>query len=207
MASCLRQPYRCPGSHTGRNQLSDAHLYPAPRTLRAASVGDSRPCEFLVLATEELFAGKLKAMIDRRHPRDLYDLFRFAKSSLPYDSEILRKLAVLFSSTMDRDFRTYKIDRISQVDAKHVETLLYPLLKADDRPSATEMLAAAKPLLENVLDHGREADYLAAIAEGRYQPELLFPEEPEIVERIRQHPALIWKADNVARHLRQFKKS
>jgi predicted nucleotidyltransferase component of viral defense system len=68
------------------------------------------------LATEELFAGKLKAMIDRRHPRDLHDLFRFAKSNLPHDPEILRKLAVLFSSTMDRDFRTYKIDRVFQVD-------------------------------------------------------------------------------------------
>jgi hypothetical protein len=177
-----------------------------PRALPAARLGDPHPCEFLVLATEELFAGKLKAMIDRRHPRDLYDLFRFAKSNLPYDSEILRKLAVLFGSTMDRDFRTYKIDRISEVDAKHVETLLYPLLKANDRPPAAEMLAAAKPLLENVLDHGREAAYLAAIAEGSYQPELLFPEQPEIAERIRRHPALIWKADNVARHLTKSKK-
>ena len=63
------------------------------------------------------------------------------------------------------------------------------------------MLAATKPLLESVLDHGREAAYLAAIAEGKYQPELLFPEQPEIVERIREHPGLLWKADNVARHL------
>ena len=178
----------------------------SPQALPAANVGDPQPCEFLVLATEELFAGKLKAMIDRRHPRDLYDLFRFAKSGLPHDSEILRKLAVLFSSTMDRDFRTYKIDRVSEVDAKQVESLLYPLLKANDRPTATEMLAATKPLLESVLDHGREAAYLTAIAEGRFQPELLFPEQPEIVERIREHPALIWKADNVARHLTKLKK-
>jgi predicted nucleotidyltransferase component of viral defense system len=177
-----------------------------PRVLPAASAGDPQPCEFLVLATEELFAGKLKAMIDRRHPRDLHDLFRFTKSNLPHDSEILRKLAVLFSSTMDRDFRTYKIDRMADVDAKQVESLLYPLLKADDRPTATEMLAATKPLLETVLDHNREAAYLAAIAEGKYRPGLLFPEQPEIVERIREHPALLWKADNVARHLAKSKK-
>jgi len=48
-----------------------------------------RACEFLVLAAEEVFGGKIKAMIDRRHPRDLYDLFRFAKSALPHDAEIL----------------------------------------------------------------------------------------------------------------------
>jgi hypothetical protein len=178
-----------------------------PRVLPAASAGDPQPCEFLVLAIEELFAGKLKAMIDRRHPRDLYDLFRLTKSNLRYDSEILRKLAVLFSSTMDRDFRTYKIDRISEVDAKQVETLLYPLLKAHDRPTLGQMLVATKPLLESVLDHNREAAYLAAIAEGEYRPELLFPQKTDIAARIREHPALIWKAENVARYLNKSKKT
>ncbi len=178
-----------------------------PKVLPATSIADSQACEFLVLATEELFAGKIKAMIDRRHPRDLYDLFRFTKSRLAHDPEILRKLAVLFSSTMDRDFRTYIIDRVSEVSAKDIERHLYPLLKADDRPAGAEMLAAAKPLLESVLDHRREAGYLATIAEGLYQPELLFPKHPEIVERIRLHPALLWKAENVARYLSQSKKS
>lgn len=172
-----------------------------PRELPAARLGDSQPCEFLVLATEELFAGKLKAMIDRQHPRDLYDLFRFTKSSLPRDSETLRRLAVLFSSTMDRDYRTYTFDRVLKVDAKQIDNLLYPLLKADDRPAAAEMLVATKPLIESALDHSRDAAYLAAMGEGRYQPELLFPKQPEIVERIRRHPALLWKADNVARYL------
>jgi predicted nucleotidyltransferase component of viral defense system len=42
-----------------------------PRVISAETFADSPPCAFLVLATEELFAGKIKAMIDRRHPRDL----------------------------------------------------------------------------------------------------------------------------------------
>jgi predicted nucleotidyltransferase component of viral defense system len=58
-----------------------------PGVLPAAGAGNPQPCEFLVLAAEELFAGKLKAMIDRRHPRDLYDLFRFTKSNLRYKVE------------------------------------------------------------------------------------------------------------------------
>lgn len=178
-----------------------------PRVLAAAGIGDSPPCDFLVLATEELFAGKIKAMIDRRHPRDLYDLFRFTKSSLVYDSDILRKLAVLFGSTMDRDFRTYTIDRVSEIDTKEIDRLLYPLLKAEDRPKPVEMLDGARPLLTSVLDHAREDDYLAAIATGKYQPELLFPKHPAIAERIRLHPALIWKAQNVTQYLAQTNKS
>jgi predicted nucleotidyltransferase component of viral defense system len=178
-----------------------------PKVLPAAPIADSEPCDFLVLATEELFAGKIKAMIDRRHPRDLYDLFRFTRSRLVHDSEILRKLAVLFSTTMDHDFRTYAFGRVAEIDAKEIDRHLYPLLKAGDRPTAVEMLAAAKPLLQGVLDHRREAGYLTAIAAGKYQPELLFPKHPQIVERIRLHPALVWKAENVAQYLSQFKKS
>jgi hypothetical protein len=63
------------------------------------------------------------------------------------------------------------------------------------------MFAIAKPILEGVLDHTREHDFLEAMAAGKYQAELLFPTQPEIVERIRQHPALLWKAENVARYL------
>lgn len=177
-----------------------------PQVLAAAPAIGSPPCEFLVLAAEEVFGGKIKAMIDRRHPRDLYDLFRFAKSGLPHDAEILRKLAVLFCSTMDRDFRTYTVERISAVDEKELGRLLYPLLKADDRPKPAEMLAATRPLLEGVLDHTREEAYLVSIASGKYQPQLLFPKHFEIVERIRLHPALLWKAQNVAAYLAQSRK-
>jgi len=68
------------------------------------------------------------------------------------------------------------------------------------------MLAATRPLLEAVLDHTREEAYLVAIASGKYQPQLLFPKHPEIVERIRLHPALLWKAQNVAEYLAQSRK-
>ena len=81
----------------------------APQLRQAISIGDETACEFAVLAIEELFAGKIKAMIDRQHPRDLYDLFRFREANLTCDSELMRKLAVLFGSTLNRDLRSYNI--------------------------------------------------------------------------------------------------
>jgi len=102
--------------------------------------------------------------------------------------------------------RTYQMDRFKALDQKELERLLYPLLRADDRPTLEKMLSAVSPLLKTVLDHERESSYLAAIASGKYQPELLFPKHPEIVERIRQHPALLWKAANVAEYLSKSKK-
>jgi predicted nucleotidyltransferase component of viral defense system len=177
-----------------------------PQELNAAAIGDAAPCRYLVLSLEELFAGKTKAMIDRHHPRDLYDLYRFSNAGLTHNAELLRKLAVLFASTMDRDLRTYHMDRFQALDQKELERLLYPLLRANDRPTSETMLPAVSPLLKTVLDHDRESTYLAAIVSGKYQPELLFPKQPEIVERIRQHPALLWKAANVAEYLSQSKK-
>jgi len=99
----------------------------------------------------------------------------------PHEPEILRKFAILFCSTMDRDFRTYAIDRIREI-------------------------MAAMPILEPLFDNKREEPYRAAIAEGTYRPELLFPKRPEIVARIREHPALQWKAQNVREFLTKSKK-
>jgi len=177
-----------------------------PQELAAASIGDAAPCRYLVLEIEELFGGKTKAMIDRHHPRDLYDLHRFSTARLHHNPELLRKFAVLFGSTMDHDLRTYHMDRFKVLDQKELERLLYPLLRADDRPAADEMLKSVSPLLATVLDHNRETSYLEAMASGKYQPELLFPEHADIVERIREHPALLWKAANVAEHLSKAKK-
>ena len=99
------------------------------------------------------------------------------------------------------------MERASYVDAQQIDTLLYPLLRADDRPLLAEMVAAARPFLEGGLDHKREEPYLAALAAGRYQPELLFPQHTEIAERIKLHPAVLWKAQNVAEHLARSKRS
>jgi hypothetical protein len=67
---------------------------------------------------------------------------------------------------MDRDFRTYAMDRFDAIDPKELERLLYPLLRADDRPTAPEMRKAVSPLLAAVLDHKREAAYLEAMGQG-----------------------------------------
>jgi predicted nucleotidyltransferase component of viral defense system len=185
------------------NFLMRACVFP-PKVRLATPIADEKSCEFAVLAVEEVFAGKIKAMIQRQHPRDLYDLYRFVRTGPAHEAGLLRKSAVLFASTMDRDFRTYDVKRFT-IDAEDIKRLLYPLLKAEDRPTGAEMFAVAKPLLLGVLDHNRESGFLEQMAAGKYAPELLFPEHPDIVERIRRHPALLWKAKNVADYLSRRK--
>jgi predicted nucleotidyltransferase component of viral defense system len=172
-----------------------------PQTLKAIRLADEAPCEFSVLAIEELMAGKLKAMIERSHPRDLYDLYRFSQAGVSYDSELLTKLTVLFASTLAHDLRSYTLDRYDRVKREDIERLLYPLLRFGDRPTTEDMIATIRPALASVLAHAKEKTYLDAMARGEYRPELLFPNRPDIVERIARHPAVLWKATNVAEHL------
>lgn len=119
----------------------------------------------------------------------------------------MRKLAVLFGSTLNRDLRSYNMSRFADIDEEAIKRLLYPLLKAGDRPTGAEMFAVAKLVLEGVLDHGREGNFLEAVAAGKYQPELLFPQNAAILSRIRNHPALLWKAENVRQYLSRQKLS
>src|SRR5437899_1929464 len=74
-----------------------------PQLRQAVLIGDEPACEFPVLAIEEVFAGKIRAMIDRKHPRDLYDLFRFRKAGLRYDSDLMRRLAPIVERAKDRE--------------------------------------------------------------------------------------------------------
>ena len=67
------------------------------------------------------------------------------------------------------------------------------------------MRASVRPQLAPVLDAGREGVFLDAMAKGRYHPELLFPTRPDIVKRIEGHPALVWKALNVAQYIAKAK--
>ena len=177
-----------------------------PVILSAASLGGEEGCRFTILATEELFAGKLKAMIERNHFRDLYDLYGFKKSGIPHDPDLLRRLAVLFAVTMPVDLRRYDISRYP-ANARLIVRELYPLLRSDDRPGATEMTRVVRPLLDSVLDHRREAPFLEAIANGQYEPGSLFGDHPDILSRVIDHPALLWKARNVRDYLNSTKDS
>jgi hypothetical protein len=59
------------------------------------------------------------------------------------------------------------------------------------------MFRVVAPVLRDVLDHDKKRAYLEAMTRGKYQPELLFSDSPEVAQRIASHPALLRKALNV----------
>ena len=46
-----------------------------------------------------------------------------------------------------------------------------------------------------------EREYTDRVHAGELLPELLFPDDEELTNRLKCHPALLWKIENVKRHL------
>jgi predicted nucleotidyltransferase component of viral defense system len=86
--------------------------------------------------------------------------------------------------------------------ADGIERQLLPMLQssADVRPDrlAREAWDAVKHLTRPTRT---ESQYLAALAQGELRPELLFPGDAASTRRVKTHPALLWKLENVRAHL------
>ena len=160
----------------------------------------------LVLDLHELAGGKLAALFGRSASRDVYDMVRlFEQPAL--DPEKLRLAFVVYGAMSRRDFRGISVDEI-EIDPQDATSELLPLLRGDLGPSAEdveswccELAARCIEGLSAVLPYeSRETEFLDAIQErGEIRPELL-TSDPALQERIRSHPALLWKALNVKRH-------
>ncbi|PYO53538.1 MAG: hypothetical protein DMD83_23975, partial [Candidatus Rokuibacteriota bacterium] len=62
------------------------------------------------------------------------------------------------------------------------------------RHALTEALAPIMTGLVTLSDP--EKAYVERIQWGEFQPELVVEDEPELLERVRRHPMLLWKAEN-----------
>lgn len=177
-----------------------------PRMMESAAIHNDLPCTARVLQLEELFAGKMHAFLDRRHPRDLFDLHNLVKRQSIFDWNLWRKLTTAFVSCLPSDMRRLTPDRLFSEFSDDTLALLYQTLRHQDRPSIAEMIATVHPLVEELLSFdSNEESFLNGINEGEIRADLLFPDNPDMAERLLIHPALQWKVDNVREHRRAGK--
>lgn len=104
------------------------------------------------LKTEELFGRKVKALVARATPRDLYDIDRLLSSEIQTDREIMKK-CFLFSLCLDGDPRqvgsySHILDQISPNDIKRS---LLPMLRKGEATDLEKMKGRVTPLLEQFL--------------------------------------------------------
>lgn len=152
---------------------------------------------------DELLAGKLLALLDRCAARDAWDVANLASPlKARLDQPAFRSRFVGIAGTLDHPLNTYGRERLeSQLTRQEVEERLLPMLAQGRSVEADELVDAAFVRLEPLLDlRPEEMLYMKSLAEGRLALDSLFHDRAEL-ELFSSHPALLWKAQNVRRHL------
>lgn len=149
----------------------------------------------------EIYAAKLCALLSRTTARDLYDVYTLSKYDLFDDEEkkLLKKCFMLeYIAVNDYKLKDMKIDNIEKLKRQDIKTKLLPTLK-DRNPrnsNVDKMKQAVREYVKDILiidDNTKE--FYDKFQKGIYEPELLFNSE-EIVERIKEHPMIMWKLNN-----------
>lgn len=159
--------------------------------------------EVRVVPLEELFTGKLRATLDRAMPRDLFDTIRLPGYAADmWGSTRLRQIHVALGVTLPLPLYQYGRDRFDRVTDRSIEEQLLPMLQGNARPLASELKEKAWFVMEPLvtLDEA-EREYVDRVHAGELSPELLFPDDEELVGRLARHPVLLWKIENVRQHL------
>jgi len=149
------------------------------------------------LANAELFGSKIKALIERTAARDLYDVYTMLKQGVFSDSEqqMLRKTILFYLAVGGNipPMNEYKFDAIEKLNFNQIKRKLIPVLKKNDKFDFEVAKSVVRAYLsELMILTDVERQFVEKFNQGIYHPELLF-DEPEIVDRIKEHPMAIWK--------------
>ena len=156
--------------------------------------------DVLSYRSEELFAGKLNALLSRATPRDIYDADLIAGGVHPFDGPLLRKMTLFFLSLSPGDVRTMRPDAIEDVTDKNIRDILRPMLSRTVVPDLAAMkkniLGFVRPMLDLTPDERRFFD--AFYGERRMEQDLLFG-ELSVPQGLSRHPAIVWRLMQLSR--------
>ena len=151
---------------------------------------------------EELFGGKIKALMDRSAARDLYDVFKLSQVLKSFDLVKLKKNLVLFGITCDDDWRKKDLRTVDGIDQKMADEQLLPLLRSTDSVELKFMKKTVKEFLAQLMEYTKDEQRFMNrfLDDGIYEPLLLFNEEKQ-AKRLEKHPAVLWKLQNHRQYL------
>lgn len=148
------------------------------------------------LASIEIFASKIVALLTRAAARDLYDINNMIYFGLFDETELplLKKCAIFyFAISGEAASEAFNFGKLNELTEYKIRTDLYPVIRKKERFDLT----AAKQRAINFLSmfsklNDNETEFLRRFKNSEYRPELIF-EDVHILERMRNHPMAIWK--------------
>ena len=201
--------YPAASGQSGRIDVDVNYMYRVPlwpiATMDSRSLGRWQATGIPVVEIHELAAGKLVALLDRRKARDLFDS-SLVLSVTGLDNKMLRTAFVVYGAMERRDWRTVSAEDVA-FDSAELSGQLMPALRTVGAEgldavgyghTLVEQCRAGLGALLPLRDSERAfLDLL--LDEGRLDSTLLTP-DTALQERIRAHPLLEWKAQNVRHH-------
>lgn len=149
------------------------------------------------LAPVELFGSKIKALLERTAPRDLYDIYNMIRSDL-FDENmlsLLRKCTLFYRAVGSTGsfHEEIDLDSIDQLTFAKIKQTLLPVLRKNEKIDLDAMKSDVRDYLAKLLVFTEnEKAFLHAFSQGVYAPELLFDND-EIINRVKDHPMALWK--------------
>ncbi len=165
--------------------------------------GGLEPPTSLVVSLGELCVGKIMALLDRGAPRDAWDVARLPDlPDAPLASTRFRAQFLALSVILDHLVTSYTRERLAaRLTERTIRDQLLPMFTTGEEPSAEELVGRAWAVVEPLLElTPEEMEFVEAIANGEFRPELLG--HPAALE-LRGHRAIEWKLKNVREHLRR----
>jgi predicted nucleotidyltransferase component of viral defense system len=178
------------------NYSMRVHIYPlVHRRIQTGGVLE----EFDVLSVDgtEIFGSKIKALLDRAAPRDLYDVDNMIKYELFCGNEernMLRKCAVFYMAVGNRQVpEKINLNAIDEITWYRIKTDLIPVKRKREKFDLDETKQRVKNYLDYTM-HLTDAEnrFWQDFREKNYHPEYLF-EDREVINRLEKHPMALWK--------------
>ncbi|MDR1712825.1 MAG: nucleotidyl transferase AbiEii/AbiGii toxin family protein [Coriobacteriales bacterium] len=153
----------------------------------------------------ELIGGKLKALLSRVVPRDLYDICRLAElyPALVSDGDetLMRRIMIYYSVLSDPFPKPFAVASRFHAKEREVQDILYPMLRDGERPLLADMIACAEDFIAitTTPKDAAEEEFVVKAAKAQLDPSLLFDDAPSILQAALADPAAKWKMQNLAK--------
>ena len=183
------------------NYINRVHILETKNIKVSTDVFEDKHLSIHCIHPIEIYAAKLCALLSRTTARDLYDVYTLSKYNLFDDDEkrLLKQCFMLeYIAVNDYKLEDMDIEKIEKLKRQDIKTKLLPTLK-DRNPkkgNVDEMKREVREYLKDILvvdDNIKE--FYDKFQKGIYKPELLF-DDKEIIERIKEHPMIMWKLNN-----------
>lgn len=154
------------------------------------------------LATIELLASKLNALVNRGAMRDMYDIWNMIRFELfvtDEERDLFRKSFVFYLTVgssipigkIPTSFVSFPI--IENANFSKIRAQLLPMLRKTEKFDFVEAKECVLKWLHEFLQFTQqEKEYINRFNKQSYCPELLF-DDKDILSRIQQHPMALWR--------------